>query len=188
MLADAGWKAGGDGILAKGSQKFSVSLLAPTAGGYSGWPEIVQAIQSYLKAVGIEVKIMGQEYATYLQTSRKGPKDGNFDMSIQTWGAGDPDAGMRLTVDSRSWAPAGNNIALYKNPAVDTLIDKGASAIKREDRAPFYKQAQEIVMKDAPWIFLSERRQALGHRANVKGMVYIPSSAGLLDVRKVTIG
>jgi hypothetical protein len=40
------------------------------------------------------------------------------------------------------------------------------------------------VWQDAPWIFLAERREAVGRRANLESVVAIPSSAGLIDVRR----
>jgi hypothetical protein len=43
------------------------------------------------------------------------------------------------------------------------------------------------VWKDAPWIFLAERREAVGRRATLEGVTAIPSSAGLLDVRRAWI-
>jgi hypothetical protein len=43
------------------------------------------------------------------------------------------------------------------------------------------------VWREAPWIFLSERREAIGRRATLQDVKAIPSSAGLLDVRKAWI-
>jgi peptide/nickel transport system substrate-binding protein len=186
LLAEAGWKAGADGILEKDGRKLSATLLAPT-GGYAGWSGIVQAVQSYAKAVGIDVKILEQEWATYLQTSRKAPSERQFEMALLSWGTADPDSGMGLTLRSKNVPPTGSNVALYKNARVDDNLDKGGAAIKLEERMPFYKDAQETVMQDAPWLFLAERREAVGIRSNVQGVAAIPSSAGLIDLVRTSI-
>src|SRR5262249_1788124 len=70
LLGEAGWRPGGGGVLEKDGQRLSLTFLVP-AGGYSGWPEMAQAIQSYLKDVGVEVKLVTQEWVTYLATTRK---------------------------------------------------------------------------------------------------------------------
>jgi peptide/nickel transport system substrate-binding protein len=186
LLAEAGWKPGSGGILEKDGQRFSVTLLMPTA-GYSGWPELAQAVQSYLKDVGVEVKLRPEEWATYLATARKPPAERGFDMALQSWGTADPDSGMRITLHSSSIPPNGSNVALYKNPRVDELLTRGAATVGFDRRAPLYREAQQVVWRDAPWIFLAERREAVGRRATLQGVTAIPSSAGLVDVRKASI-
>jgi ABC-type transport system substrate-binding protein len=187
LLAEAGWRPGSGGVLEKDGQRFALTFLVPSGGGYSGWPELAQAVQSYLKAVGVEVKLVAQEWATYLATTRKALAERSFDMAILSWGTADPDSGMRIVLHSASIPPAGSNVAQYRNPLVDELLVRGAATIGFERRAPIYRQAQEIVWKDAPWIFLAERREAVGRRANLEGVTAIPSSAGLLDVRRAWI-
>jgi ABC-type transport system substrate-binding protein len=185
LLADAGWRPGSGGILEKDGQRLSLTFLVPTT-GYGGWAELAQAVQAYLKDVGVEAKLQTQEWATYLATARKPPAERGFDMALLSWGTADPDSGMRLTLHSAAWPPAGSNVALYRNPRVDELLTKGAATLG-EARAPFYKEAQQLVWREAPWIFLSERREAVGRRVNLEGVVAIPSSAGLVDVRRAWI-
>jgi ABC-type transport system substrate-binding protein len=175
LLAEAGWKPAGP-----------LTLLLPTA-GYAGWPEMAQAVQSYLKDVGVEVKLQPQEWATYLATARKPPAERGFDMALQSWGTADPDSGMRITLHSGSIPPNGSNVALYRNAKVDELLARGAATIGFDKRAPIYREAQQLVWREAPWIFLSERREAIGRRATLQDVKAIPSSAGLLDVRKAWI-
>jgi ABC-type transport system substrate-binding protein len=173
LLAEAGWRPGAAPL----------TFLVPTT-GHAGWPELSQAVQSYLKAVGVETKLLGQEWATYLATVRKPAAERGFDMTLLSWGTADPDSGMRLVLHSSLLPPAGSNVALYRNPKVDELLSRGAGTIGLERRAPLYREAQELVWQDAPWIFLAERREAVGRRANLESVVAIPSSAGLIDVRR----
>jgi peptide/nickel transport system substrate-binding protein len=174
LLAEAGWKAGAAPL----------TFLVPST-GYAGWPELAQAVQAYLKAVGVETKLLGQEWATYLATARKPAAERGFDMALLSWGTADPDSGMRLLLHSALAPPAGSNVALYRNPRVDELLTRGAGTLGFEKRAPLYREAQDVVWADAPWIFLSERREGVGRRATLEGLVAVPSSAGLVDARRV---
>ncbi|HEV8310261.1 MAG TPA: ABC transporter substrate-binding protein [Methylomirabilota bacterium] len=186
LLAEAGWRPGAGGILEKDGQRLSLTLLIPTA-GHSGWPEMAQAVQAYLKAVGVEVKLSAQEWATYLATARKPAAERGFDMALLSWGTADPDSGMRIVLHSAMAPPAGSNVALYRNPRVDDLLARGAATIGFDKRAPLYREAQQLVWQDAPWIFLAERREAVGRRVTLEGVTAIPSSAGLVDVRRAWI-
>jgi peptide/nickel transport system substrate-binding protein len=183
LLAEAGWRPGGGGVLEKDGQRLSLTFLIPTA-GYSGWPEMAQAIQSYLKDVGVEVKLVTQEWTAYLATTRKAREERGFDMALLSWGTADPDSGLRLVLQSALAPPAGNNVAVYRNARVDELLSRGAGTIGFERRLPIYKEVQELVWREAPWIFLSERREAIGRRGNLEGVTAVPSSAGLVDVRR----
>src|SRR5215470_14245729 len=53
ILQQAGFKKGSDGIMAKGNQKLSFSII--NNGGYSDWVAAVNVVQQNLKAVGIQV-------------------------------------------------------------------------------------------------------------------------------------
>jgi peptide/nickel transport system substrate-binding protein len=53
ILTAAGFKKGSDGIMAKGGQKLSFTIV--NNGGYSDWVASVNVIQQNLKAVGIQV-------------------------------------------------------------------------------------------------------------------------------------
>jgi len=69
------------------------------------------------------------------------------------------------------------NLAYYKNPEFDKLIDE---AFKYEDRDPqkaleLYREAQEILVEDAPAIFLYETKTAIVKRKSLKGFKYNPA-------------
>ena len=53
ILTAAGFKKGSDGIMAKGGQKLSFSII--NNGGYSDWVAAVNVLQGNLKAVGIQL-------------------------------------------------------------------------------------------------------------------------------------
>ena len=54
-----------------------------------------------------------------------------------------------------------------------------------EKRAELYAKAQEIIMDEAPWVFLYYPKQALAVRENVSGISILPTEHIILeDVRK----
>src|SRR5262249_22310721 len=62
-----------------------------------------------------------------------------------------------------------NNLSFYSNPKVNALLDRGASELNPKRRLEFYRQAEEQVVQDAPWIFLFHVVQYRLHQTRVKG-------------------
>jgi len=58
---------------------------------------------------------------------------------------------------------------------VDALLDQARSEADPARRQTQYKQAMEIIMKDAPWIFLHSETQLTGYRREVQGLVMHPT-------------
>jgi len=50
-----------------------------------------------------------------------------------------------------SYPPIGSNFGFYNNPSVTSLIAKGASSASASSAATIWAQADEAVMKDAPF-------------------------------------
>jgi peptide/nickel transport system substrate-binding protein len=187
LLDRAGWRPGPDGVRVKeGGQRLTGVLWVPVA-RFPGGAEMAQVVASALRGVGADIRVQELEFAAYLAELRRGPGETRIDLVMAGWGTADPDSGMRPVLHSQSMPPRGNNLAFYKNPQVDELLDRGAATIDPSARQQIYGQVQEIVMDDAPWLFLTERREAVAWRSHVKGVRFIPSSAGLIDVRQVTI-
>jgi peptide/nickel transport system substrate-binding protein len=58
---------------------------------------------------------------------------------------------------------------------VDELIDAGRAESDPAKRAAIYKQLQEIVADDAPWVFIANWKQNAVSSASVKGFELHPS-------------
>ncbi len=186
LLEEAGWRAGSDGVRAKDGQRMAATLWVPV-GRFPGGAEMAQVVASALRGVGVDVRVQEIEFAAYLAELRRAQGESRIELVMAGWGTGDPDTGLRPVLHSQSWPPRGNNLAFYKNAQVDDLLDRGAATVDANARAQIYGRAQEIVMDDAPWLFMTERREAVGWRANVRGVRFIPSSAGLIDVRQASV-
>lgn len=144
MLADAGWAdTDGDGILDKDGQPFSI-----TYGQIPGFPfdQFGQILVNDLNSLGIEVAIENEEQAAYLADLRAG----KWELAGMLFGATDPD--VLYVVAHSSSIDSAWNTARYNNPELDALLEEGRTTLDQAARAEIYKQAQEILMQDMPYI------------------------------------
>ncbi|MBA2565097.1 MAG: ABC transporter substrate-binding protein, partial [Gemmatimonadetes bacterium] len=124
---------------------------------------VAEAIQSGLADVGIRVQLLRVAWAQHLEAIENG-KTSFFRFG---WVGDYPDAENFLTLfDNRAFSPSGNNYFHYSNPEFQRLYEEGVRQTNPERAADLYRQAQEIVLRDAPMMFLyhSERVHLLqGH-------------------------
>ena len=127
-------------------------------------------IQADLAAVGIRCKIETYEWNTFLgKVIPVMPKDvGLAEMSFMTQ---DPD--MHPFLALRTGAPV--NSGGFSDPKVDALIDQGRAETDPVKRAAIYKQMQELVYTDAPWVFIANWKQNAVSTVQVKGFELHPS-------------
>ena len=116
--------------------------------------DIAEVIQSYLKDIGINVRIKQLEWSAYKEAVNKAEPD----MFYLSWWADYPDPENFLfpLFHSSNHGPAGNRTR-YTNAKVDSLIEMGQDTLDEEKREFFYKKAEEIIVADAPWVFLWHR-------------------------------
>jgi peptide/nickel transport system substrate-binding protein len=134
---------------------------------------IPQTVQSNLAEIGIKVDL--QKVAGPTRRERIANKD--FDMSIGGWTANYSDPNMFMTplFDSKSQGLPGNR-SYYSNPQVDELVRKAKATIDADERTKLYRQAQDVIMEDAPYFFLFQADYRLAVRKNVLGLALNPSN------------
>jgi peptide/nickel transport system substrate-binding protein len=143
------------------------------------------AIQADLEAVGMPTKIETYEWNTYLGKVNPG-LESKADMAEMAWMTNDPDTLPFLTLRSEALPENGGfNSGYYSNERVDKLLNEARSATSQERRAELYKEMQEIVREDAPWVFVANWKQNAVTRANVSDFKLQPSFFLMLqDVSK----
>ena len=116
--------------------------------------DIAEVIQSYIKAIGIDVKIRQLEWSAYKEAINRGEAD----MFYLGWWADYPDPENFLfpLFHSSNHGAAGNRTR-YTNKVVDTFIEKGQYEMSEKKRDSFYKKAEEMIVADVPWVFLWHR-------------------------------
>ncbi len=138
------------------------------------------AMQADLAAVGFDVTIETYEWNTFLGRVNPG-LEGQADMAQMSWMTNDPDTLPFLTLRTEAWPEQGGfNSGYYSNPEVDALLEAARVATDPEERARLYKEMQEIVQEDAPWVFVANWVQNAVHSDRVENFTLEPSFALLL--------
>ena len=116
--------------------------------------DIAEVIQSYIQAAGIKAEIKQLEWSAYKEAVNRGEPD----MFYLSWWADYPDPENFLfpLFHSSNHGPAGNRTR-YANATVDALIEEGRNTLDKKKRDSLYQRAEELIVADAPWVFLWHR-------------------------------
>jgi peptide/nickel transport system substrate-binding protein len=171
LLDQVGWKdQGGGARVAQGvpnvpdGTRFEVDWHG-FAGDQTTYGE---QIRSQVAAVGITLNVKTEDNATF---SRNVFNQREFDTAVVSYCNGDdPDIGFRRQVDSRQISTtAFTNGAGYSNPQVDQLLDQATREPDPAKRTPIYRQLQEILVRDLPYLWLTESAGLRAFNANCTG-------------------
>lgn len=172
MLEEAGWMLGQDGVFKKGNKTLEFTLAT-----YMARPElplIAEVVQAQLKDIGVKVNIeVIENISSYLG-------EGTFDTSIysmNTATTGDPQYFLEIVFKSE----ASSNFGGYSNPVLDAKIDELKTAYDMLDRYRIAKDAQQLILDDAGFIFLVYPKNVLVVDSSVKNISTHPSDFYLLN-------
>ena len=145
LLEEAGWVMGDGDVREKDGEPLSFTCNVIT-GDQARQPE-AEVVQSYLAEVGIDMQLEEAPVATILEQMREGEMDAS--LFNWTYGSGsDPDASVTLRSDGT------NNFSQFTNDRIDELLDAGLTETDPETRAQYYKEIQEIVAEEVPFIYM----------------------------------
>ena len=160
LMADAGLADGFQTTITSWSQ-------------YSFLSNAAVVLQEQLRQIGIEAELNLVENATMIEQVYTNKE---FDIAVTGDSAYvDPNT---LVLPAFKTDESGNFVS-YSNPEVDELIEAGIAATDQEERAEIYRQIQQILLEDLPWIpfFVANQYEAM--RNNVKGYVHIPTGSNI---------
>ncbi|MFD5844706.1 ABC transporter substrate-binding protein [Streptomyces chartreusis] len=147
ILDKAGWKAGDDGLRAKGGQKAAFTLLYPS--GDKVRQDHALAYASDAKKAGMDVKV---ESATWEVIE---PRMKNTAVLAGFGSTGDPDYGLYTMLHSSLAGDGFNNMGRYDNSAVDEALDTGRRGQDEAARKAAYDTLQRALVKDPGYTFLT---------------------------------
>ncbi len=113
-LTAAGFKKGSDGIMAKGGQKLSFSII--NNGGFSDWVAAVNVLQANLKAVGIQLTPKNLAAPAY----QAALYNGNYEL-----GYGSETGGPTPYYELRQWLFSGNSAPIGSRIELGALQQPG---------------------------------------------------------------
>jgi peptide/nickel transport system substrate-binding protein len=156
---------------------FQTTLWAmPVPRPYMPQPlKIAQAIQADLEAVGVRAEIKSFEWGTYLDKVSRG----QHDMALLGWTGdnGDPDNFLYMLLDKSATVHPANNIAFYRSEELHEILIQAQNEVDIDIRTDLYKQAQEVVNRDAPWVPLVHAAQTAAFRKRVTGFKLHPTGS-----------
>jgi ABC-type transport system substrate-binding protein len=135
-----------------------------------------QAMQQMWKKVSIETEILPLEQ---VQLIRAGAAKDYQAMPYRWAGGVDPDKNVYWFFHSKGSA----NRTGYSNPEMDKLLDAGRATTDRAERLKIYRQVNNLLARDLPYLFLTYFENTTLANANVKGLVAKPD--GLLRLYSV---
>jgi oligopeptide transport system substrate-binding protein len=156
LLAEAGYPDG------KGLPP--ITLHYNTSGLHK---RIVELVQAQLRDLGIPIQVANLDWAAYLKLV----EDGGTQWHRLGWLADYPDPENFLTVlfHSRNIGPPGNT-ARYANPEVDKLFDEADRLPAGPARLAKYREAEKVIVEDAPWVFVYWYGTRLLQKPSVRGL------------------
>jgi peptide/nickel transport system substrate-binding protein len=157
LLADAGYADG-----------FEMELLPTTE--YGETVRAAQVLQQQLAEIGIDASINAPEWSEWLEL------EGNFryDAYICNWN-GLIDADQYYYLQHRSGQVF--NFTGYENPEFDELVDAGRSISDFDERYEIYEQANQILVDDAPYVYMYNKQEIRAYSSDVMGFTVRPDQA-----------
>jgi peptide/nickel transport system substrate-binding protein len=125
-----------------------------------------EAVMGYLKAVGIRVQI------EVLDTTavRLRQQTGKFEWYYaNSGGEGHPLTYLQRAFHSR-YLGSGGNWTGYRNPVVDQLLDRAADARDVNTMTRLVREAEQVVIADAVWGFVSYNKGVLVNQPYIRGL------------------
>ncbi|MCK4789951.1 MAG: ABC transporter substrate-binding protein [Desulfobacteraceae bacterium] len=143
-----------------------LDVTLSTATDYWQYMIAVQVVQEQLKEVGINIIIDASDWPTLVGKSLKGA----FIMGLAGWPMDyDP-----VFTYAPCFTPKGPYSFLtgraYDNPQLTELLQQADAAVDITERKNVFSRAVEVIVNDAPWIYLGTGPAPMGYGSYVKGL------------------
>ena len=168
LLDEAGWVMGADGLRHKGDLTLQLKFVGNT--GNIGLDSRVLILQSAYKKLGVALEyfryptnaLFSGYAAGGIIATRK------YDMAAYAWAlAPEPNLQNQYSCDKIS--PKGLNYLGYCNHEFDALVEDSLRNYDRARRTRDLVAAQEILMRDASFMVISQRRDRLAVNDDLHG-------------------
>lgn len=170
LLDSAGWVKGRDGIRAKDGVRLSFTNSTTT--GNHLREQMQQFVQQTLKEIGIEMTISNLPAAVIWGDFWTLSQFDSVVVGINYLVGADPDVFNRFHSGAiRAKGGRGSNTAQYSNPRVDKLLEEGARSFDQARRIEIYKEIQDTVRADLPFLPLFSENSVQGWKSDIKGVV-----------------
>lgn len=152
LLAEAGYPNGEN-----------LKPLVITYNNDPGHKMVAEAVAAQLKELGLQVQVQALDWDYYKQQLGKM----TLDCFRLGWSADYPDGDSFLYSLFHSSKIGISNYSAYHNPQVDKILDAArAETISQQERMQLLKRAEEIIVDDAPylWLFQKQANKLIGNQ------------------------
>lgn len=150
------------------------------------WPQIAELIKADLEAVGFKVTLDKLDASAY--SAKVGSGETQLNMTQRSLWVPDPDNKVRLLHSSQGSAQWETGVAKSDlAPKYDKLLDDGRAETDPAKRKVIYKEIQDLILEDLPYVILTYYEKPYVVAKNVT----VPSNAVNTErifLRGVTIG
>lgn len=161
---------------------FSTTLWS--SHNHSTAQKVLQFTQQQLAQIGVKARITamdaGQRAA---EVEGKGQKESGVRMFYTGWSAstGEADWALSPLFASQNWPPTQFNTAFYSNKQVDSDLAAALKTNDPQEKTRLYKEAQDIIWKESPWIPLVVEKLVSAHSKNLTGFWIMPDTGFSFD-------
>jgi peptide/nickel transport system substrate-binding protein len=167
-------------LLAEAGLGQGFELTIDTQGAFR---EPAEALASMLTRVGVRARVQVWEGSVLTPMWQTAERRRERDMYFTSWGNGslDPSDIMVPTL----MTGARGNTSGFSNPEVDQLLQAAEIEINQDRRRAMYLRAQEIVNREAPWVFLWLPQDIYGASRRLAG--WEPSADSRINLHDATL-
>jgi ABC-type transport system substrate-binding protein len=178
MLAEAGFKANTAGILERDGKPFAIRFIT-SDGIFPGDLQLAEVAAKSFQNLGIQVEMKKIEKASYWDYLRAPLAELTWDVAVFGFNPSNGAGSYHLEALYKANAddtkrPSSWNIARYKNPEVDRIIEEAKVAVDPAQHQELLGKAQELVWNDAPFVFLQVNDIVSAKRKEVKDVEVWP--------------
>lgn len=174
LLEESGWEMESDGVMKKNGMNLEFNLMYSSGGRESEKTAVL--VQNYLKVVGIKVNLRSTERNVLINACNPG----KFQAVVMNWVEFfEPDCTLFTEWDSSQIGTKGMNFMSYSNPEVDKILKEARTVLDKKQRKKLYKRFQQIIVDDAPYVFLWYPKSVIAVNKRLKGLSP-DSPAGLM--------
>jgi peptide/nickel transport system substrate-binding protein len=145
-----------------------VKMLVPNRDMYMKMAEIAQ---SQMTEIGLKVKLETMEWGTFLDAATKG----QYDVTFLGWANSTADGSELLYPNFHSDNVGSSNRISYSNKQFDQLVNESRQTIDQNARKEKLKEANELLVKDAPVIVMNQGVVTSAVDQSVKGIEIDPT-------------
>ena len=140
--------------------------------------QVLQVIQAMAAEAGINISITSKEFATLLSDQTAG----DYTASQIGWsGRVDPDGNIHQFVTT----DGGINDSGFSNPKVDEALNAARNSTDTDKRKQHYDTAREILLEEAPLVYLYHQSWVTALDASIEG--FEPYPDGMIRLENVSM-